>query len=214
MHKNKLVLPPLVSGGIMLSYRGTNTCRHCLSRCSPRQLLYLPHMYDLLSEMPDDGTHTLERFCKWTGMPKFSEMIPLMYQVIPSGRAAQALRRNYPRQPAESYRGQNCRSQLLNTSHFHIDHNGDLFTGLCAGIAAATIEDLHPRITPRTNPIFSILCDQGPFGLMEMAIDRCGFRSKRGGYVSMCDLCFDVRCSLQQSGEFPELRPTSFYLAE
>lgn len=29
------VIPPLVSGGIMLTYRCTNACKHCLYRCSP-----------------------------------------------------------------------------------------------------------------------------------------------------------------------------------
>ena len=30
-------IPPLQSGGLMLSYRCTNACRHCVYRCSPRQ---------------------------------------------------------------------------------------------------------------------------------------------------------------------------------
>ena len=30
-------IPPLLSGGIMLSYRCTNACRHCLYWCSPKQ---------------------------------------------------------------------------------------------------------------------------------------------------------------------------------
>jgi len=33
----ELTVPPLIDGGIMLTYRCTNTCRHCLYRCSPRQ---------------------------------------------------------------------------------------------------------------------------------------------------------------------------------
>jgi hypothetical protein len=32
-----LTVPPLVSGGVMLSYRCTNTCRHCMYRCSPKR---------------------------------------------------------------------------------------------------------------------------------------------------------------------------------
>ena len=30
-------IPPLASGGLILSYRCTNTCAHCLYRCSPRR---------------------------------------------------------------------------------------------------------------------------------------------------------------------------------
>ena len=33
----KISIPPLVSGGVMLSYRCSNECKHCLYRCSPRQ---------------------------------------------------------------------------------------------------------------------------------------------------------------------------------
>ena len=29
-------VPPLIDGGVMLSYRCTNACRHCLYRCSPK----------------------------------------------------------------------------------------------------------------------------------------------------------------------------------
>jgi len=29
-------IPPLVSGGVMLTYRCTNACKHCLYRCSPQ----------------------------------------------------------------------------------------------------------------------------------------------------------------------------------
>ncbi len=32
-----LSVPPLQSGGLMLSYRCTNTCRHCMYRCSPKR---------------------------------------------------------------------------------------------------------------------------------------------------------------------------------
>ena len=31
------VIPPLISGGVMLSYRCSNSCRHCLYRCSPKR---------------------------------------------------------------------------------------------------------------------------------------------------------------------------------
>ncbi len=32
-----LTVPPLISGGLMLSYRCTNACRHCMYRCSPKR---------------------------------------------------------------------------------------------------------------------------------------------------------------------------------
>lgn len=138
-------------------------------------------------------------------------MIPRLYQVIPAGRAVQALRNCYVTQPAAEFRGQSCRAELPSTTHFHIDHNGDLFTGLCAGIAPASIEELHPPISANTHPVFCLLCEMGPSGLMEMAAEQYGFTPRKDGYVSKCDLCFDVRRFLAATGEFPELRPACFY---
>jgi len=324
----ELAIPPLVAGGVMLSYQCSNECRHCLYRCSPRQpnewmslamaervfdalasetrlrsihiaggepflrlelleevvrlglsmgvpihyvetnafwctdyettreilerlkevglptilvsvsmfhnefvpfertricvevarrvfgrnvILYLPHMYDLLSKLPDEGTHTLEEFCRCFGLPERSSQVPELYQVIPAGRATQALREFYEAHPARWFRGQTCERELLSTTHFHIDQHGDLFTGLCAGLAPATAENLHPTISEQTHPVFDRLCSEGPHGLMRMACDPFGYRSRDDGYVSKCDLCFDVRTHLQATGEFSELRPAAFY---
>jgi hypothetical protein len=324
-------IPPLISGGVMLSYRCTNECRHCLYRCSPRQpdewmtldmagrvfgalapdkepslrdvhlaggeptirmdllveivrlavaagvrlsyvetnahwctdrektertmrrlkeaglpgvlvsvsmfhnefvpfrntrncveaarevfglgrtYLYLPHMYDILSQMPDDGRHSLEEFSRWAELDGRPEMIAALYQVIPNGRACTALRDCYAARDARSFRGRNCLGDLTSTTHFHVDHNGDLFTGLCAGLAPATIDELHPEITEGTHPVFCRLATAGPYGLMEMAAGEYGFREREAGYVSRCDLCMDVRGSLHGTGAFPELRPASFY---
>ena len=278
-------IPPLISGGIMLSYKCTNTCKHCLYNCSPKQpnewlslemaekvfdalagepylhsihiaggepglntgllentielavkkgipisymetnaiwcknyeetrekmfnlrgaglsailisvsifhnefvpfrntkicvetayevfgeyntLIYLPHMYKLLSEMPDDGTHSLDEFCKFFGIARNSPDIPGYYQIIPGGRAPKALKDCYKSYPAKKFKGQNCKSELLSTSHFHIDNYGNLFTGLCAGIAPGTVDNLHPVITEVNYPVFHELSKNGPYGLMK-----------------------------------------------
>jgi len=174
-------------------------------------LLYLPHMYRMLSQMPDEGTHTLQEFCRWAGIDPDSADVPRSYQVIPAGRAVRALRSCYKPAPAQAFRGDSCEGELLSTSHFHIDNYGNLFTGLCAGIVAADMTDLHPQITPETHPVFTTLCESGSYGLMEKAIADSGFKPCEDGYVSKCDLCYDVRCHLQKETGSPELRPASFY---
>lgn len=322
-------IPPLVSGGLMLSYHCTNACRHCLYRCSPAQpdewmtpdtarriadalarepdlhslhlaggeptlrqdllldlirlltsrklplayvetnaswcrdaettldgmtrmkdaglrallisvsmfhnefvpfrftrhavetsrkvfgrggtLVYLPHVYDILARMPDDGTHTLNEFCRFVGIEPDSPRLTDLYDVIPGGRAPQALRKCYPSRPARMFSREACASNLFSTSHFHIDHHANIFTGCCAGIVPATADNFHPPISAKTHPAFSRLCEKGPFGLMELAVEEHDFKPRPDGYVSKCDLCFDVRRTLQASGQFPELRPAAYY---
>jgi MoaA/NifB/PqqE/SkfB family radical SAM enzyme len=173
--------------------------------------IYLPHMYGILAKMPDDGRHSLEEFVAWAGLEGRPELVAQLYSVIPSGRAVDALRDAFPSRPAHHFRKATCFVELMSTSHFHVDQHGDLFTGLCAGIAPATVEDLHPRIEPGTHPVFSRLIAEGPWGLMKTAQASCGYRARERGYVSKCDLCLDVRDSLYRTGEFSELRPASFY---
>lgn len=325
----RLAIPPLVSGGVMLSYHCTNACRHCMYRCSPGQpdewltsemtesifgvlarerlledvhlaggepmmrpelvlevirtavrngvqlsyvetnafwcddrkkgeavmrrwkeeglpavlvsasmfhnefvpfrntrscveaalevfgpggtFVYLPQTYALLAQLPDDGTHTLEEFKKLSGIAGRADAEARLYSVIPNGRAARSLRSCYAPQPADYFAEEVCAAELLNVTHFHIDHHGDLFTGFCAGLAPATCEDLHPRITAASHPVFHLLAVSGPVGLMRSRGEAHGYRERAGGYVSKCDLCMDVRGVLSATGAYPELRPASFY---
>jgi len=329
--RSAVLIPPLVDGGVMLSYRCTNACRHCLYRCSPgqpdewmtlemadrvfaalskepylrtvhlaggeptirmdllveviraarrrgvrlsyvetnahwctdppaalegmrrlreaglpgilvsvsmfhnefvpfrhsrhaveaarevfgpgRTYVYLPHLYDLLSRMPDDGRHTLDEFRRWAGIEGKPEVVARLYSVIPGGRAVEALRECWPALPAEEFRGGDCSGDLTGTTHFHVDHQGNLFTGLCAGLSPATVDDLHPAVDAETHPVFHRLLAEGPCGLMDMAAEKHGYRERPGGYVSPCDLCQDVRRHLRRAGGYPELRPASFYEA-
>jgi hypothetical protein len=180
----------------------------------PNVIVYMPHMYDLLSRMPEHTTHTLEEFCRYLGIDPESEQVPGLYHVIPGGRAPEALRNCYTPYPVSYYRSQNCRSELLSTSHFHIDHHGNLFTGLCAGIVAGTTDNLHPQTSEEDFPVFTTLCGHGPCGLVELAKERHGFIERPDGYVSKCDLCFQVRRRLHATGQFPELRPGPFYTVD
>jgi hypothetical protein len=174
-------------------------------------LIYMPHIYELLGQLPDDRPLQLEELCELIGMTADDPRIPSSYGVIPGGRACSALRGCYRAVPAESFRGESCCRELMSTSHFHVDLYGHLFTGLCAGLVAATVENLHPVIEPDRHPVMTTLCDGGPVALMETAIDRHQFAPRAEGYVSKCDLCLDVRTCLRQSGEYEELQPAGFY---
>ncbi len=175
-------------------------------------IVWTPTTYDLIRRLPDeDKPHSLEEFCEAFGLSIDSPQLPQLYGLIPGGRVFEALRDCYTAVPAEQFRGTACARELMSTTHFHIDHHGNLFTGLCAGLAPATVDDLHPALDEEAFPVFSRLCEEGPFGLMEMAAGQAAYEPREDGYISKCDLCFDVRRSLEATGAFPELRPASFY---
>jgi hypothetical protein len=331
--RKPLSIPPLISGGLMLSYRCTNACRHCLYRCGPEQpdewmtedtaervlqalaqeprlesihlaggepflwpdllervlrlcasycvpvdyvetnafwaadfgkavdlltrmagaglrsllvsasmfhnefipfertqtcieaaasvfgphnvIVWTPQVYDLLGRLPDPAkTHTLAEFCEHVGIPYGSRQLPRLYGLTAGGRVPSGLRDFYDPLPADAFHGEACLGDLMCTTHFHVDPHGHFFTGLCAGLAPATADDVHPLITDETFPVFSTLCIGGPTGLMQTAADQHGFRPRAKGYISKCDLCFDVRRHLESTGRFPELRPSSFYTGD
>lgn len=175
-------------------------------------------MYEVLSRMPDDGTHSLGEFRRWACEADAGNVLPaVLKEMIPRGRIIQTLGEFYERLPAESFRDETCLAELLSTEssgtifHYHIDHCGNLVMGCCAGLSPATVEDLHPRITIDTHPVFYRVCAEGPSGLMRMAVEQFGYEEKEKGYISKCDLCFDVRRRLKATGCFPELRPASIY---
>lgn len=174
-------------------------------------IVYQQHMYNLLESLPDEGKHSLEDACAELAVDPASSWIPSSYGVIPSGRAVRELRSCFRSSPAESFAGVTCASDLLSTSHFHIDPYGNLITGLCAGIRMASVYDLHPMITAESHPISYRLIEDGPYVLMLEAVSSHGFEPRQSGYVSRCDLCLDVRRHLWQTGRFHELQPDGFY---
>jgi hypothetical protein len=177
-----------------------------------RVIIWLPHMYRLLAQLPDEQrTWSLPEFCGHFGLELDDPRLPGLYQVIPGGRAPEALRKCYQPRPPEAFRRDLCHSELFSTTHFHIDLYGNLFTGFCAGLAAGTVDELHPEITPERFPLSHTLSEKGPCGLVDLAIREHRFTPRQDGYASKCDLCYDVRQYLHETGGFEELRPGDYY---
>ncbi|MHC4943807.1 MAG: radical SAM protein [Planctomycetota bacterium] len=175
--------------------------------------VWLPHLYEALERNPEpDRTHSLEEFCERAGLTDRWDLLPRLYSLIPGGRVPAALRQCYQPQSAAAFRTVRCLGQLTSTSHFHIDPYGNLFTGLCAGIVAADVDNLHPEISESTHPVFSTLCSGGPYGLMQQVVEEFGYEEKPEGYISECDLCLDVRTFMRSRKKFNELEPEAFYM--
>lgn len=175
-------------------------------------LVWLPNLYQALGRLGDFGeTRTLEEFSEKVGLSDSPEQLPQLYSVIAAGRAARALRYCYTPRAAAHYRHAKCMRELMSTSHFHIDLHGNLFTGLCPGIAPGSVDELHPSIDKDSAPVFYTLCEGGPHALMKMATRDFDFEEAPEGYVSKCDLCQEVRRFLLGKPGYEELRPLEFY---
>jgi hypothetical protein len=174
-------------------------------------IVWLDSLGKHLARMDPTTCHWLEDFleaCPETSSP---EDLRRLFPLTPGGRVVEELRHCYQARPAEAYRNSPCRSELSGVSHFHIDPQGCLFTGLCPGITAGDIEDFHPKITPETHPITTCLVQDGPVGLMERLGRQEGFTPRSEGYISKCDLCLHVRKHLRTRGDWSELRSEGFY---
>jgi hypothetical protein len=178
-------------------------------------IVWVPEFYGALSRLPDPGTtRSVESFCEAAGIPMNSRRLPDLYYLTPGGRVPEALGDCYQRRPADAYRHEACAAELASTGHFHIDSHGNLFTGLCPGIAPGNANNLHPDITPETFPVFCALWDNGPFGLLERFGPECAADLPPEGLISKCDLCFRMRRALATTGRFAELRPLDYYAGD
>ena len=162
------------------------------------------------AHLAPDRTHTIRESSQLLGLaPDRGDLWRLHSYLIPGGRAAEVLTAGLERYPAAHFQNARCDQDLQNTSHFHITPDGSLFTGLCGGIAAGTLEDLHPHISAEETPLFDTLCRSGPHGLCRLA--EGDFHPDPEGYVSKCHLCLEVRKALHARGGYRELSPDAFY---
>jgi len=134
-----------------------------------------------------------------------------------SGRAAWMLAGELQQKPLHELADNPCREALLRSRHVHVDWQGLVMPGTCAGIVLGVAGDesmaslwrILEADGPR-RPILGPLLREGPAGLIALATSA-GFRP-RATYASKCHLCWDIRCHLSQSERFSsELSPGWMY---
>lgn len=173
-------------------------------------IVWTPEGYRALARLgEEDRTHTLAESCRILNLTNVG-LWRLHSYLRPAGRAAHALAEGLPRYDIEHFARDNCAAMLSSVTHFHIDPHGHLFTGGCPGITVGNAQkELHPLIDRAQFVVFCRLYDRGPCGLLET--DGFDYKPRPAGYISKCDLCFDIRKQLRQIGGYPELQPQEFY---
>ncbi|MCF7957335.1 MAG: radical SAM protein [Phycisphaerae bacterium] len=119
------------------------------------------------------------------------------------GRATEELAALLPQKKWQELAQFNCKRALLGARHVHVDGFGHVFSGTCAGIILGKIdlptfslEDLWLSFDYQDHPVFSILAEKGPVGLIASATEA-GYHPQKN-YANKCHLCFDIRRYLQQ----------------
>ena len=173
---------------------------------------WLDHFLPLLAKLDPGRAHPLPEFLRVNGLDDGDPELLRLFPLSTGGRAPKALRKFYRLRPMEAFRGTSCADTLADTTHFHIDPEGLLFTGHCPGLAPTAVRDRRGvEITPESAPIFYLLADGGPVALADLARERHGFVPDPEGYAAACDLCGSIRAFLHRAGAYPDLRPAVFY---
>jgi hypothetical protein len=164
-----------------------------------------------LSRMDGDSIHALEEYLERFG-PDYVQNLPSRYWISWGGRAVSTFQGLFPAVPLDELGAarRGC-SELSDTSHFHIDLDGNYVPGLCSGLAI-DMKDLASPLDAARYPLITILHNDGPAALAEHARKTQGFNPK-GEYMNKCHLCLDVRRFLVTEGGLrtPELAPGEFY---
>jgi hypothetical protein len=138
------------------------------------------------------------------------------YGLISGGRAGYRLGSWAPKRPAESFKGETCREELLYAQHSHLDLYGNFIPAFCGGIRLGDWHDLDgviKAIREEDAPqMIELLVREGPYGLYVRAREDYTYQPLAEGYVGKCHICVDVRTHLVKIGAYSEsLAPRHFY---
>lgn len=132
------------------------------------------------------------------------------------GRAAKALASLVKRLPLETFSKDGCAQPILKGRHIHIDPNGNIFPGGCAGLILSNakkrkLTEIYETFNYHKHPVLKLLIEHGPLPLLEVA-KRHGFEDDKMGYASKCHLCYNTRTYLWNRGLYPhEIGPGEVY---
>ncbi|EHJ49313.1 Radical SAM domain protein [Solidesulfovibrio carbinoliphilus subsp. oakridgensis] len=172
------------------------------------------HFLDDLQVFDPDTTHPFREYLAKFG-PDYPAAILGRTWIHQGGRAFDLFAPVLGRRPVEAIlaaASPDCRAELTDTGHFHLDLYGDYVPGLCSGLALRAA-DLGAPLDPERYPILCTLAGSGIQGLFDYAAGLEGYTARAEGYVNKCELCQDIRQHLSCRGWFEstELAPAEFY---
>jgi hypothetical protein len=136
------------------------------------------------------------------------------------GRAAETLTPHLRLKPLREFADEPCHQTLLRSRHVHIDPQGCVMPGTCAGLVLGLagrggIAEIWRRLWTdyADRPVLGTLAQRGPTGLLELA-ESAGFVPP-AGYAGKCHLCWDIRrwLVLEKGLYTDELGPMELYQA-
>jgi len=133
-----------------------------------------------------------------------------------SGRAPYKIQNYniYLKYPAKRFFNQVCSPPFIRSWHNHVDNYENFVPGYCGGISLGSFYDLDKYIKDGIeldeHPVLKYIISDNFEGLLSFAKDY-GYKEVKGGYLSKCHLCVDIRKHLVAKGNFSELEPKEFY---
>ena len=156
-----------------------DACRNC----GVNTFLWAEEFLHDLNKFDPNTTHSLTEYEKYFGN-NYLQNIPKRYWVTFRGRALKTYAPFMEMKDLSTLLSLNkgsC-SELLDTSHFHIDLFGNYLPGLCSGLAIQG-DDLGSIIQPEKYKVLSALLSSGITGLLDLASIKYGF-TPQDEYVS------------------------------
>lgn len=158
----------------------------------------------------------LERYAEKYGQARAGLHLWTNYGLISGGRAGYRLGKWVPKRPAETFKGETCREELLYGQHSHLDLYGNFIPAFCGGLRLGDWHDLEgviKAVREEDAPqMIDLLVREGPYGLYVQGRKKFAYQPLKQGYAGKCHLCVDVRKHLTQAGAYPDtLAPKQFY---
>jgi hypothetical protein len=101
--------------------------------------------------------------------------------------------------------------ELSGTGHFHADYLNRYIAPGCTGMGILT-DDLEKQWDKENYPVMARLLENGTAELLTYTRSK-GYEENPEGYVSKCDVCFQIRKFLitSEPGAYPDLSPPAYY---